>query len=110
VYNWALAAKEKHYQETGKSLSKRGIQDAMVLSKKTEFPWLSEVNSQSLLAALANLERAFSNFFSGRAKFPRYKKKASGWQSFQCRQHVTADAEAAVINLPKIKGFKASDT
>ena len=59
VYNWALAAKDKHYQETGKSLSKRAIQDAMVLSKKMEFPWLCEVNSQSLLATLDNLDRAF---------------------------------------------------
>lgn len=107
VYNWALAAKEKHYQETGKSLSKRAIQDAMVSSKKSEFPWLKEVNSQSLLAALDNLERAFSNFFSGRAKFPRHKKKYSGWQSFQCPQHVTVEAEAGLINLPKIKGIKA---
>ena len=107
MYNWALAAKDKHYQETGKSLSKRAIQDAMVLSKKTEFPWLCEVNSQSLLAALDNLDRAFSNFFSGRAKFPRYKKKYSGWQSFQCPQHVTVDVEEGVINLPKIKGINA---
>lgn len=31
VYNWALEAKDKHYKETGKSLSKRAIQDAMVI-------------------------------------------------------------------------------
>jgi putative transposase len=107
VYNWALAAKEKYYRETGKSLSKRAIQDAMVLSKKTEFPWLREVNSQSLLASLDNLERAFAHFFSGRSKFPRYKKKYSGWQSFQCPQHVKVDAVAGVIDLPKIKEIKA---
>jgi putative transposase len=107
VYNSALAAKEKHYQDTGKNLSKRAIQDAMVLSKKIAFPWLRDVNSQSLLASLDNLDRAFANFFSGRAKFPRYKKKYSGWQSFQCPQHVSVDAEAGVIHLPKIKGIKA---
>lgn len=99
--------KENHYQETGKSLSKREIQDAMVLSKKMEFPWLREVNSQSLLASLDHLDRAFGNFFSGRAQFPRYKKKYSGWQSFQCPQHVTIDTEQGVINLPKLKGIKA---
>ena len=107
VYNWALAAKEKHYKETGKSLSKREIQNAMVLSKKTEYPWLKDVNSQSLLAALDNLDKAFSNFFRGHSKFPRYKKKYSGWQSFQCPQHVTVDVEAGLINLPKIKSIKA---
>ena len=107
VYNWALTAKDNHYRETGKNLSKRAIQDAMVSSKRTEFPWLCDVNSQSLLASLGHLDRAFSNFFSGRAKFPRYKKKYSGWQSFQCPQHVTVDVQQGVINLPKIKGIKA---
>lgn len=107
VYNWALSEKEKHYKETGKSLSKRAIQDLMVASKKADKPWLSEVNSQSLLASLANLDTAFSNFFKGRSKFPRFKKKYASWQSFQCPQHVSIDADTSVINLPKIKGIKA---
>ena len=36
VYNWALAEKKKHLEETGKSLSKREIQDLLVASKKLE--------------------------------------------------------------------------
>lgn len=108
VFNWALELKAKHYQETGKNLSKRVIQDAMVLSKKTDFLWLNEVNSQSLLAALEHLDRAFINFFNKRANYPRKKKKYDGWQSFQCPQHVTVDAKAGVIHLPKIKNIKAS--
>ena len=106
VYNWALAEKEKHYKETGKSLSKRQLQDLLVASKKDDKEWLTEVNSQSLLASLANLDAAFSNFFQERAKFPRFKSKYSGWQSFQCPQHVTVDFEKNHINLPKIKGIK----
>jgi putative transposase len=79
----------------------------MVASKKTDKDWLNEVNSQSLLASLNNLDNAFSNFFKRLAKFPRYKKKYSVCQSFQCPQHVTVDIERCVINLPKIKGIKA---
>ena len=52
VYNWGLTLKQEHYEATGKNLSKRALQDLMVLSKKEEFPWLKEVNSQSLLASL----------------------------------------------------------
>lgn len=107
VYNWALGEKEKHYKETGKSLSKRQIQDRLVASKKDGKEWLTEVNSQSLLASLANLDTAFSNFFQGRSGFPKFKSKYSGWQSYQCPQHVTVDFEKAVINLPKLKGIKA---
>ena len=106
IYNWALAEKDKHYKETGKSLSKSELQKRIVASKKDDKPWLSEVNSQTLLASLMNLETAFGNFFKGRAKFPRFKSKYSGWQSFQCPQHVTIDFEDNKINLPKLKGIK----
>ena len=106
IYNWALSEKDKHYKETGKSLSKRQLQDRIVASKKDDKEWLTEVNSQSLLASLANLETAFTNFFQGRAKFPKFKSKYSGWQSYQCPQHVTVDFDLGTINLPKIKGIK----
>ena len=107
VYNWALTEKDKHYKETGKSLSKRQLQDRLVASKKDDKEWLTDVNSQSLLASLANLDTAFTNFFQGRAKFPKFKSKYSGWQFFQCPQHVTVDFETSAINLPKLKGIKA---
>ncbi len=107
VYNWALSEKEKHYKETGKSLSKRNLQDRLVASKKRDKPWLNKVNSQSLLASLANLDKAFSNFFKGRAKFPRFKSKYAGWQSFQCPQNVSANFESNTVDLPKIKGIKS---
>ncbi len=64
VYSWALSEKkmsekDKHYKETGKSLSKRPIQDMVVASKKADREWLTEVNSQSLLASQVNLVTAF---------------------------------------------------
>ena len=36
VYNWALSEKDKHYKETGKSLSRRRLQDRLVASKKDD--------------------------------------------------------------------------
>lgn len=107
VYNWALDEKRKHYEQTGKTLSKRAIQDQLVASKKHDKPWLNEVNSQSLLASLLHLHTAFKNFFEGRAQFPQFKSKHAGLQSFQCPQHVSVDFSASTISLPKIKGIKA---
>ena len=94
-------------EHTGKNLSQREIQDRLVASKKSDKPWLTEVNSQTLLASLANLDGAFRNFFAGRAKYPTPKKKYSGWQSFQCPQHAQVDFDRSIIDLPKIKGIKA---
>lgn len=104
VYNTALEMKKRYYDQYGKGLSKRAIQDQFVALKKTEeFDWLNTINSQSILAALGNVHTAYQNFFRGNAEFPKFKKKYSGWQSFQCPQHVTIDFENGLINLPKIK-------
>lgn len=103
VYNWGIDCKQKHYQEAGKSLPKRQLQDMLVAIKKTDKPWLNEVNSQSLLAALENLDTAFRKFFRKEAEFPTRKKKYSSWQSYQCPQHVKIDFSQQLLNLPKIK-------
>ena len=76
VYNWALALQKRYHAMFGKSLSRTQIQSQLVKKKKTaKFAWLNEVNSQSLLNALLNVHTAFTNFFKGRAKFPRFKSK-----------------------------------
>ena len=107
VYNWALSERKAHYEQTKTTLSQRDLQDQIVVSKKTDRPWLTEVNSQSLLAALINLDTAFKRFFRKEAQFPRFKSKYSGWQSFQCPQHVKVDFDDNKISLPKIPGIRA---
>lgn len=107
VYNWALDERQKSYAETGKSLPMRQFFDALVVSKKTDRPWLAEVNSQSLQIALRNLDDAYQRFFRKEARFPRFKSKSAGWQSFQCPQHVKVDFENNRISLPKIRGIRA---
>lgn len=107
VYNWALALQNRYYKIFGKSLSRSKIQSQLVKKKKTgKFAWLNEVNSQSLLNALLNVHTAFTNFFKGRAKFPRFKSKKIPRKSYQCPQHCTINFEQGIINLPKIKGIK----
>ena len=107
VFNWALALQNRYYKIFGKSLSRTQIQNQLVKKKKTgKFAWLNEVNSQSLLNALLNVHTAFSNFFKGRAKFPRFKSKKIPQRSYQCPQHCSVNFEQGIINLPKIKGIK----
>ena len=42
---------------------------------KEEFPWLKEVSNIVLQQALRNQEKAYINFWAGRAKYPAFKKK-----------------------------------
>jgi putative transposase len=45
------------------------------LKHQDAYSWLSEVSSVPLQQALRHLEKAFLNFFEGRAKYPTFKKK-----------------------------------
>ena len=42
---------------------------------KKDFPWIAECGSKARIKAIMNAEMAFKRFFSGKSKFPRFKKK-----------------------------------
>ena len=48
-----------------------------LLKKEEEFCWLNDVSSVILQQTLRDLDKAFTNFFSKRAKYPKFKKKNS---------------------------------
>lgn len=104
IYNWGLDYKTKHYKETNKNIGYMQItgKDGALSKLKKENAWLKEVNSQSLVSALGNLDRAYSNFFAHRAKFPKFKKK-SDKQSFQVPQHGWFDIKNNRLHIPKFK-------
>ena len=97
--NFALNACIQHYQETGKSL-KLAVYKGMLPQLKKEYPWLKEDCYSSVLQCVAiNLNKAYQNFFEGRAKFPRFKSKHHK-QSIQYPQSVTVVNQN--LKVPKI--------
>lgn len=76
------------------------------LKKEEEFVWLKEVNSQSLQAAIKNLDTAYKNFFNKQNRFPRFKSKYDR-QSFKIPQNVKVAQDKLVI--PKFReGIKVN--
>ncbi len=76
VYNWALALRTDSYYQENKSLSYQDTSNALTkLKKEPEKSWLKEVSSVPLQQGLRHLNTAFKNFFAGRTKYPRFKKK-----------------------------------
>ncbi len=76
VYNWALRERTDAYYQHGERLYYEGTAQRLVLLKKQEDTiWLNEVSSVTLQQALRHLDRAFRNFFEGRAEYPTFKKK-----------------------------------
>ncbi len=74
VYNWGLSTRKTVYFQHGQSLYYNDLA-AMLPDLKKEHPWLSDVSSVPIQQALRHLERAFVNFFEGRAEYPTFKKK-----------------------------------
>ena len=101
IYNYFLAERKEQYEKTGKSDNYyKQAKSLTQLKKQEEYSWLQEINSQTLQSALNNLESAYVNFFSGRSKFPRFKKKTHR-NSFCVPQFVMV--ENSRIYIPKLK-------
>ncbi|TAK97667.1 MAG: transposase [Rhodospirillaceae bacterium] len=76
VYNKMIEISQKKYHRTGKSMSGYDMQ-AMLPKLKKQYPWLAEVNSQSLQIVCHNLADAYGRFFKKQAAYPCFKKKDS---------------------------------
>ena len=108
AYNWALNLRIEAYKSDKRTVPYKEIQDCMVNELKAEHDWLKEVNSQSLLYSLRNLETAYTNFFRNTKAvgFPKFKSRKSR-QSFLCPQHCRVDFAKETITIPKAKDIPA---
>lgn len=76
VYNWALRQKTDAFYQEQRRLYYKDLSEALTLLKQQDaYSWLSEVSSVPLQQALRHLDKAFLNFFEGRAEYPTFKKK-----------------------------------
>lgn len=75
VYNHYRRVREEYYQETHTGLTYRDCTDDLADILKVEHPWLREADAQVLQQALKDLDRAYVNFFEGRAGYPKFKSK-----------------------------------
>ncbi len=80
AYNWALAEWQRQYDawkldNTQPKPSQMALRRQLNASKKELFPWMLEVTKNAPQMAIIQLGQAFENFFEGRAKYPRFRKK-----------------------------------
>jgi len=97
VYNLALECKITAYKSNHVNLSRFDLQKQLV-DLKNEFPWMKEINSQSLQVSLLNLDNAYKRFFKTKEGFPKFKKKSSR-NSFGVPQNIKI--EKSKIYIPK---------
>ncbi|KPQ31847.1 MAG: transposase [Phormidesmis priestleyi Ana] len=79
VYNRALAARTEAWYERQERVGYSETSSMLTDWKKDEsLSFLNEVSCVPLQQGLRHLQKAFSNFWAGRAKYPNFKKKRNG--------------------------------
>lgn len=93
TYNHLLMAKK---DKTVESLTPAQL--------KKDYPFLKKTDSLALANAQRNLDRAFSNYYRGRAGYPKLKNKKAIWQSYTTNnQKNTIQLLNGTLKLPKLK-------
>ncbi len=80
AYNWALAEWQKQSlaRQNNPALpapSQLSLRRQLNAVKRDQFPWMLEVTKNAPQMAIIQLGQAFENFFSKRARYPRFRRK-----------------------------------
>jgi len=106
VFNFFLGEKNETYKSTSKNLSYADFKKSFqTLKTHPLFSYLQEVDKFSLENSLMDVEKAFKNFFEGRARYPKFKKKHSSKQSYttnMTNDNIKLDLNTMTIQLPKV--------
>ena len=97
VWNRTLADRHRLYHAEGKSLSYAASDAALTaLKKDPELAFLNEVSSVPLQQTLRHQYKAFSAFFAGRARYPRFKSRYGRQSATYTRSRVPDERRRAV--------------
>ncbi len=112
-WNWSLGEWQRQYNEwreyrCGPKPSQLALRRQLNEVKTEQFPWMLEVSKTAPQQAIKNVGTAFKNFFDGRAKYPRFKKKGVSRDTFRADNGPTKEKPNAVrvegkrVKLPVI--------
>jgi putative transposase len=103
VYNWALRLRSDAYYQRQERFGYAATSAALTaLKREPATAWLNEVSSVPTQQALRHLDRAFRNFFEGRAKYPGFHKKHGPQAAEYTTSAFRWDAETHALRLAKM--------
>ena len=94
VYNgtehWEAAYQTYKAEQETMPEEQRKLQSPSAMALKSQFhalrerdyPWTYDVTKCVVEGAFDDLDKAYANFFAGRAEYPKYKKKGKSHESF----------------------------
>ena len=109
AYNWALGREQENYKNGGKFISDKDLRKEFTqLKKQEEYKWLYSISNNVTKQAIKDCDTAFSNFFKGKADFPKFKSKKKNKWSFFCDGEKTKYL-GSHIKIEKIGKIKLSE-
>ena len=101
---WNLALEQRSMAWThGRHSVGYNAQASELADLKAAYPWVAEAPHHCLQQTLKDLDRAFQNFFTGRASYPTFRKKFQRDSfRFPDPKQFVVDEEAQRVNLPKL--------
>lgn len=110
VYNKGLAYRISEY-EKGNSIAYKETNAMLTTMKHNgDFDFLKNADSMALQQSLRDLDKAYKNFFSKRASFPKYKSKHNHQKSYRTQNNNNNNAiivKESSVKLPKLGFIKA---
>ena len=80
LYNFYLAYNKELYDKGEKFMSAKTFSvwlNHEYIPNNRDKSWIKEVSSKAIKQSLENANKAFSRFFKGQSRFPRFKKKSN---------------------------------
>jgi putative transposase len=109
AWNTCLAWRSDAYRRGEKVTAVDFSRELTQLKKLEPYRWLNEVSSVTLVQKLRDQDRAFVNFFTKRAKYPRFKKRSHAQSvRYQIDQRIAVNMFRCgeMLKLPKIGPLK----
>ena len=108
LWNTALGIRSEAYRHCALKLNGNDISGWLTQWKRTAgHEWLADVPATCLTQTLRDLDRAFSNFFAKRARYPKFKARTtSGALRFQDIGSAWSDG---ILSLPKLGALKLTE-
>ena len=110
AWNTALDARSFSYRALGRSENYVSLNKAFtVLKADPDYAWLKDANSAVITQTLIDQDKAFRNFFEGRAAYPRFKRRRAAQSvRYQLDQRIVTQnfTPGMLLKLPKMGAIK----
>ncbi len=105
AYNYYLKLRNRYYKIYGKTLGWMKMCNHFTKRKRLKrFSWCNDIPNDVFKTSFRDVDAAFSNFFKGIGKYPRFKSRKNTKQSFGAREDRISIKEGRFQIYPKTFG------